>query len=192
MKKSNIYTKTGDQGTSSLYTGERRSKTSEIFDALGNLDELNASLGLAALTITQYQDILLMVNTIQSRLFDVGSCVATPINSEDAEKVARMRFDISNITDVEGWIDILDSELPVLRNFILPSGGEASSRLHLARAICRRAERSLTYLLERNELDQNVFTYINRLSDLLFVMARTMANREGHAEIIYRKQEKTQ
>ncbi|CAG9312934.1 unnamed protein product [Blepharisma stoltei] len=188
VAKSKIYTKTGDRGATSLYTGERLSKTNPVFDALGNTDELNSSLGLAAAACSEDSQIMNIIFTIQNRLMDIGACIATFQSSEDTDKLLKTRFDPSHISVLENWIDILDAALPKLTNFILPSGGEASSRLHMSRSICRRAERSLAALLERQEIDENVFVYINRLSDLLFVMARTMAYRQGKGEVIYQKQ----
>ncbi|CAG9331184.1 MMAB_2 [Blepharisma stoltei] len=183
-----IYTKTGDKGRSSLYTGERRSKDNQIFHALGNTDELNAHIGMAATACNNQSDILAMLTSIQSRLLDLGGCIATPKTSENQEKVNKMQFNPNHTQQLEQWIDGLQENLPQLKCFILPSGGEASSRLHVARAVCRRAERSLVPLLESGELDENAYMFMNRLSDFLFVLARTAAHREGIEEIKYKKE----
>ena len=187
-----IYTKTGDKGSSSLFTGERRSKADAIFEALGNTDELNAHLGLAKVAIS-HSDLLQMLTEIQCRLLDAGSCIATPPSPEESAlaeaKRARVQFNANNTASLETWIDELDAGLPPLRNFILPGGGEGSARLHVARTICRKAERSLVPLLAEEQLDSNVYTYLNRLSDLLFVMARTVASRDGHTEEPYQKRD---
>lgn len=129
-----------------------------------------------------------MLTSIQSRLLDLGGCIATPQTSEHKEKVEKMKFSPQFTHQLEEWIDSLDAELPQLKNFILPSGGETSSRLHVARSVCRRAERSLVPLLESGELDESAFIFMNRLSDFLFILARTAAQRDGHPEVIYRKE----
>jgi ATP:cob(I)alamin adenosyltransferase len=127
-----------------------------------------------------------MIEFIQSRLFDVGAVVATPRNS-DSEKVQMTSFDKAATDRLENWIDVLDSRLPPLCNFILPSGGEAAARLHLARSVCRRAERSLVKLARDGDVDENTFKFMNRLSDFLFVAARTMTSAKGLEEKIWKK-----
>jgi ATP:cob(I)alamin adenosyltransferase len=133
-----------------------------------------------------HQDLSEKLEFIQSRLFDVGSVIATPRKS-DSEKVERIKFDVEVVLILEGWIDLLDSQLTPLTNFILPSGGEAASRLHVARSVCRRAERNLVGLVRQGDLDEDTFKFINRLSDFLFAAARTMASREGKEEKIWKK-----
>lgn len=187
-KKSSIYTRTGDSGTSSLYNGERRSKTDLTFEALGNSDELNAAIGLAREYCADANNgIDTMLEEIQSRLFDLGSAVATPQDNSSSEKKAYTAFPSSCTSQVEAWIDELDSQLPPIKNFVIPSGGLSSVHLNLARTICRRAERSVIPLVEDKHVDAEVAKYLNRLSDFLFVAGRAAVAREGKKEILWRK-----
>lgn len=164
IPKSFLYTRTGDKGTSILYTGKRLPKDSHIFSVLGNIDELNATLGLAQCrTDTKHK-----VEWIQDRLIELGSTVATPRSSDDSEKVASTIFNENHTVQVETWIDQLDSHLPPLTTFIKPQG-----HLHLARAVCRRTERSMIPLLRDDHVDPSICKFMNRLSDLLFVLGRT-------------------
>jgi cob(I)alamin adenosyltransferase len=191
-----IYTRTGDKGKSSLFTGERRVKNDAIFDALGNADELNSSLGLARefclemLTGNQSfnKDIETKLIRIQSILLDIGSHIATPRSKAEQSQLDRLaNFDSCLIEELESWIDRYDHELPILKNFILPSGGKCASTIHLSRAICRRLERSMQPLLQSNDIDKNVCVYVNRLSDFLFVCARYCSFKEKKVETIYKK-----
>jgi cob(I)alamin adenosyltransferase len=134
-----------------------------------------------------HEDLNTVLETIQSRLIDIGSCLAVIDDEENQEKLQRVSFDCEYSGDLERIIDLLDSELPMLTQFILPSGGESSARAHLARSICRRAERSIIKLKSCHKVSQNVMTFMNRLSDLLFVMARTFARRDGVVEKTYKK-----
>lgn len=189
-QKSRIYTKTGDTGTSSLFNGERRAKSDPVFEALGTTDELNAQIGHARAICEERKrvgDIPEKLALIQHQLFDLGAHVATPSGSSEA-RVKRTAFPESYTPQLEGWIDEYDIALPPLRNFILPSGGAEASALHIARAVCRRAERCLVPLLQTEETYAGAYRYVNRLSDLLFVMARTAATRAGETETIYTKQ----
>jgi cob(I)alamin adenosyltransferase len=123
---------------------------------------------------------------IQSRLLDVGSAVATPISTSRPEQVERVAFSPAHTTQLEEWIDEMEECLPPLKNFILPSGGLASSQLHVCRSVCRRAERRACALVREGELAAPVAVYLNRLSDYLFVAARYAAMRTGHTEQIYK------
>uniref|UniRef100_A0A7S3VUM6 Corrinoid adenosyltransferase MMAB n=1 Tax=Dunaliella tertiolecta TaxID=3047 RepID=A0A7S3VUM6_DUNTE len=148
-KRFRIYTRTGDSGTSSLYTGQRLPKDCSFFEALGDVDELNSAVGMAREFVLGISDTLAdQLAEIQSRLLDVGSAVATPSDPTNSAgmKVKRTRFDPAHSTSLEVNMDELDKELPPLRNFILPSGGKAASALHVARTVCRRAERSVVAL----------------------------------------------
>ncbi|KAJ2157106.1 hypothetical protein GGF46_004740 [Coemansia sp. RSA 552] len=182
-----VYTRTGDKGTSALFTGERRGKDDAVFKALGTSDELSSMLGLAIahLEDTDASTLIPRLETIQCLLQDVGSNVATPVDSRSQAKVRRTRFDPDSYhcTRLEGWIDELSEGLPVHRSFILPSGGLAASTLHVARTICRRTERSLVPLLD--DIDKETFMFVNRLSDFLFVAARWVAMKQGVTEKIY-------
>lgn len=184
-----IYTKTGDKGTSSLYSGERRPKDDEVFQALGDVDELNSGLGLAHEFCRQekLEDICLQIEEIQSRLLDVGSAVATPLDSSAARKVSKVKFDPTAVIKLEQWIDQMDTMLPPLTNFILPSGGLASSQIHVSRSLCRRAERRVVPLVTSHTVHSEVGVYLNRLSDYLFTAARIAAQRGGHREVVYKK-----
>lgn len=184
-----IYTRTGDKGQSSLFTGERRPKNDDVFEALGNTDELNSLLGLAGEYCQDSgHDFGEKIKKIQSTLLDIGSFVATPLTSATEAQLKRLQtFPLSLTTELEKWIDEYQEQLPPLRNFILPSGGKCAATLHLARSVCRRAERSLQPLSKRNDLDANVTIYINRLSDFLFVLARYSASKENKPEVVYKK-----
>eukprot|EP01094_Clydonella_sp_ATCC50884_P006519 TRINITY_DN1573_c1_g1_i1.p1 TRINITY_DN1573_c1_g1~~TRINITY_DN1573_c1_g1_i1.p1 ORF type:complete len:282 (+),score=82.53 TRINITY_DN1573_c1_g1_i1:49-846(+) len=184
-----VYTRTGDKGQSSLFNGERRSKEDVVFDALGNTDELNAHLGLAREHCVKLDGPLVeRIEEIQSRLLDVGSAVATPLDSSSDKHIERAGFDAANVTRLEQWIDEMDGVLPPLRNFILPSGGVAASTLHVSRTVCRRAERSLVPLVRESRTPDAVLSYLNRLSDFLFVAARYVAMVEGKKEKVYKKE----
>ncbi|PAA63726.1 hypothetical protein BOX15_Mlig000554g2, partial [Macrostomum lignano] len=154
-----IYTRTGDRGTSALFTGERRPKTDPIFDALGCLDELSAQIGVAIADWRGLEDaadeqlrreLLDRLIRVQCLLQECMSCVATPRGSPAARQfhLDRSDFPTELAKELEAWIDEYTSELPPLRQFILPSGSSVGARLHVARAVCRRAERSLACLLD--------------------------------------------
>lgn len=183
-----VYTKTGDKGTSSLYNGERRHKTDGAFQALGDVDELNSLCGVAREYMrTLETERSEQLKTIQSRLLDVGSAVATPLENSSNGKLQRTSFDEGATADLERWIDAMDEELPPLTNFILPSGGHAASFLHLARAVCRRAERSVTHLVSTGACEASVAIFLNRLSDYLFTVARVASRLDGQPETVYKK-----
>ena len=189
-KRYKIYTKTGDQGTSSLYTGERREKDDRVFEALGDTDELNSVIGVAREYCEQLPnmgELCSQLEIIQSRLLDVGSAVATPLDKATEKKVQRAAFPEGLVNDIESWIDAFDEQLPPLRNFILPSGGEAASFLHMARTICRRAERKIVPLIREDMLQEEVGQYMNRLSDYLFTVARIAAKAANKEEVVYKK-----
>eukprot|EP00127_Corallochytrium_limacisporum_P005924 Clim_evm1s215 gene=Clim_evmTU1s215 len=188
--KLRVYTRTGDKGRSSLYTGERRAKTDEIFEALGTIDELSSAIGLAHQFCTESKnDLPPALEKIQCVLQDIGSNVATPKSSATAKRLEKVAFPSEHVSDLEGAIDALDDDLPALENFILPSGGRASSALHVARSICRRAERRVVPLTEKGETDAMCQKYLNRLSDYLFTAARHASQHDGQQEIIYRRPE---
>lgn len=186
-----IYTKTGDKGTSGLFNGERRPKEDDIFEALGVCDELNASVGISHELCEQaggLQDICAMLEEISSRLFDVGSAIATPINTTESQsKLNHTHFDESHVDWLERRIDEMDNELPPLKNFILPSGGSAATNLHLSRTLARRAERRVWPLIHSNQCEEVIGRYLNRLSDFLFTAARIASKRTGNVEKIYKK-----
>ncbi|XP_077156927.1 corrinoid adenosyltransferase MMAB [Paroedura picta] len=185
-----IYTKTGDKGFSSTFTGERRAKDDQIFDALGTLDELSSAIGLCAeFGSEQGHSFLEELHKVQCMLQDAGSNVATPISSARESHLKRTSFSEKPVLELEMWIDRYSDQLPPLTNFILPSGGKSSAALHLSRAVCRRAERRVVPLVKSGEVDANVAKYLNRLSDYLFVLARYAARKEGKEENIYTRME---
>jgi len=190
-RKSGLYTKTGDKGSSSLYNGERRIKADAVFDALGHQDELNCVLGIArehCVASKNGLDAYLIV--VQSRLFDLGAAVATPISSSSEDKKRYTSFDPSLTEQIEQWIDALDATVPPLSNFVIPSGGLSCTHLNLARAVCRRAERAVVPLVQAQQVDAEVGRYLNRLSDFLFAASRAAAHREKQAEILWIKHQK--
>eukprot|EP00877_Chromochloris_zofingiensis_P006750 jgi/Chrzof1/2328/Cz11g11050.t1 len=184
--KFRIYTKTGDKGTSGLYNGQRLPKDDVTFQALGDVDELNSVVGVAREFCVDDQ-LQQQLEVIQSRLLDVGSAIATPVDKSPEYKLQRVAFDVQATSKLESWIDEMDEVLPPLRNFILPSGGKAASFLHMARSVCRRAERSVVPLVRDEVVDAQVAIYLNRLSDYLFTAARLAAQKEGKQEVIYKK-----
>lgn len=185
-----MYTKTGDAGTSSLYNMQREPKDHEYFNALGDTDELNALVGVSCEHCLQTEHLSALTERlyeVQSRLFDVGSAIATPLDTSSEKQLKRARFAPEHIATLEAWIDEMDDELPALKNFILPSGGMCSARLHVARTVCRRAERRTVTLAREGKVAQPVAIWLNRLSDFLFVAARYAALKTGGGETIYRK-----
>eukprot|EP00761_Pharyngomonas_kirbyi_P010019 gb/GECH01010037.1/.p1 GENE.gb/GECH01010037.1/~~gb/GECH01010037.1/.p1 ORF type:complete len:257 (+),score=44.90 gb/GECH01010037.1/:1-771(+) len=190
-KKSSVYTRTGDKGTTSLFTGERRNKDDDVFHALGATDELNALVGLGREYCEQagIKTLSNRLEEIQSRLFDVGASVATPLSSGREKKIAKVQFSSKHIDHLEEWIDELDASLPPLKAFILPSGGLSSCQLHIARTVCRRAERFVVVLGREGQVDDVVPRYLNRLSDFFFVAARYAAQQEGKKEKEWHKSE---
>lgn len=188
MSKSNVYTKTGDQGQTSLVGGTRVSKGNHRIHIYGEVDELNSNLGMAH-SLMKYHDIcqdeLMFLQDIQSRLFDLGSNLACEIEKIQLYKLPQITEDF--ILSIEEKIDDLDSALPVLKNFILPGGHPIASSLHIARTICRRIERNLVVFAENTpeQVPQNAMVFINRLSDLFFVMARYVNMKANESEIIW-------
>jgi cob(I)alamin adenosyltransferase len=174
-----IYTKGGDRGETSLFDQTRVSKADPRVAAYGDVDELNACLGVARAHIAD-PDLTSSLEAIQKDLFALGAMLADP-RSRIAERVTKAAVGDAGITRLEETIDRLEGELPALRRFILPGGGPGGAALHLARTICRRAERQVV-ALGADAADPNVVIYLNRLSDLLFVMARAVNHRGGLPE----------
>ena len=174
-----IYTKTGDSGKTSLFDGTRVSKTDLRVAAYGDVDELQACLGVAR-AVKLPADLDQMCLTLQRDLFALGARLADP-SHKIAKRVEKIIINEDSVTRLEGWIDLLDSQLPALRHFILSDGAPGGAQLHLARTVCRRAERSML-LLGKDAVEPVVIIYINRLSDLLFTMARAANRRAGAPE----------
>ncbi len=176
-----IYTKTGDTGDTGLFGGGRVGKEDARVDAYGEVDELNACLGLARAEGLGELDGL--AQSLQEQLFTVGSMLATLAGSKAEKVIPKVRAEWS--AAMEEAIDALDRELPPLTNFILPGGSKAASALHLARTVCRRVERRVVALYRRGEVELPVVVYLNRLSDLLFTMARAVNAREGVKDVAW-------
>jgi cob(I)alamin adenosyltransferase len=174
-----IYTKTGDTGDTSLFDGTRVKKDDARVDAYGEVDEMNAWLGLARASGLDAALDEAVVH-IQRDLFALGARLADPAR-KIAERVTKAAVTLEDISRLEGWIDQLESELPPLRRFILAGGSPGGAALHVARTICRRAERSMVSL-GQDAFEPDLLVYVNRLSDLLFVMARAANRRAGAAE----------
>ncbi|TRY55644.1 hypothetical protein DNTS_008841 [Danionella cerebrum] len=189
-KSPKIYTKVGDKGFSSTFTGERRPKEDHIFDALGTTDELSSAIGLAKeFCIDSGHSFTDQLEKIQCVLQDVGSNIATPRSSARESHIKKTKFSSQPVLELEKWIDLFTEELPTLTSFILPSGGKSSAALHVARAVCRRAERCVAPTVRSGETDPEVAKYLNRLSDYLFTVARFAAMKEGNPETIYKRPE---
>lgn len=165
-----IYTKTGDLGQTGLFGGERVSKDSLRIEAYGTVDELNSVLGIAAVE-AKGDGVKELLITIQNRLFSLGSDLATP-DSEKNKKLNILRVPENYAADIEQAIDFYNDQMPELRVFILPGGSKAAAYLHLARTVCRRAERRVVALNMGEEINKNIVIFLNRLSDLFFVLAR--------------------
>ena len=175
-----IYTKTGDAGETGLFDGTRVSKADPRVDAYGDVDELNAWLGVVRSAST-FPDIDGLLEAIQRDLFALGSALADP-SHRIAKRVDKILLDAQHVERLEKAIDSFEAELPPLRRFILAGGTQPGAVLHLARTVCRRAERGIVGL-GADAVDPIVLTYINRLSDLLFVIARTVNHRAGVTEV---------
>ena len=175
-----IYTRTGDAGDTALFGGGRVGKDDRRVDAYGDVDELNAALGLArAIELMPRIDDVLV--PIQRDLFAIGALLATPDRDKMHEQLAKARLDEARVAELERAIDDGEQELPPLQAFILPGGTPKAGALHLARTVCRRAERRVVALAREVEVPPLVVMYLNRLSDLLFVLAR-VANRRAGAD----------
>jgi cob(I)alamin adenosyltransferase len=173
-----IYTKTGDTGDTSLFDGTRVRKTDPRVVAYGDVDELQASIGVArAAQLPAELDEMCVA--LQRDLFALGARLADPAH-KIAKRVEKIVIDEQSVARLESWIDRLDAEIPPLRHFILSDGCAAGASLHLARTVCRRAERSI--LLLGDAVEPIVIVYVNRLSDLLFTMARAANHRAGTVE----------
>ncbi|MFN4113796.1 MAG: cob(I)yrinic acid a,c-diamide adenosyltransferase [Sphingomonadaceae bacterium] len=185
VKLNKIYTRTGDDGTTGLVDGSRTSKHSLRIAAIGEVDELNSALGLAAAAIAQ-GSLCDALFRIQNDLFDLGADLATPLGKIGGEDFAPsdmvLRIVPSQVTWLEQQIDELNERLEPLTSFILPGGSVAAGQTHLARAIARRAERAVTALAGAEPVNPAASAYVNRLSDYLFVLARVL-NDDGQTDV---------
>ena len=184
VRLNKIYTRTGDSGETSLVGGTRVSKHSLRPEAFGEIDELNSILGITRTHLRESKlkkfDVLL--ERIQNELFDMGADLATPENSKYADKI--LRISSKQVQRIEKEIDEFNSELDELQSFVLPGGSMLASWFHFARTNARRSERRITKLAAEEVINSNILLYINRLSDLLFVMAR-FSNNNGQNDVLW-------
>jgi cob(I)alamin adenosyltransferase len=174
-----IYTKTGDKGETGLYGADRVPKNHPRVEAYGTVDEANSAIGMARATLNQ-PDIQADLEYIQNALFDLGADLATRPGGPYEKNLARM--DDEDVAKLEQLIDRYQEEAPVFTGFVHPAGHPAAAALHLARTVTRRAERCVVTLLETEEANPAAMRYLNRLSDLLFTLARVINKREGFSE----------
>lgn len=185
VKLNKIYTRTGDAGTTGLGTGERVRKDAARIAAYGTVDETNAQIGMVRLHLTGHQGLDLKLARVQNDLFDLGADLCVP------DRGARLEFDPLRVSDdqvkrLEDEIDEMNAELKPLKSFVLPGGSPASAALHVARTVCRRAEREMVTLaaLEGEPVSEAAMKYINRLSDFLFVAGRYVNDR-GRSDVLW-------
>jgi cob(I)alamin adenosyltransferase len=179
-----IYTRTGDAGETALFGGGRVSKDHPRVAAYGDVDELNSAIGLVRATApVDFLDPLL--ESIQRDLFAIGGHLATPDPEKVAAALAKASLSPDRVADFERAIDEADRELPPLRAFVLPAGTPKAAALHLARTVCRRAERHIVHLAAREPVPELFLIYLNRLSDLLFTLARLANHRAGRADVTW-------
>jgi cob(I)alamin adenosyltransferase len=181
-----IYTRTGDDGTTALGTGERRAKHDLRIEAYGTIDEANAALGVArAEFATEYPALDAVLARMQNDLFDLGAELATPDDGKPKD-FEPLKIVASQVERIERDIDLLNAELQPLRSFVLPAGGRAAASLHLARTIARRAERLMVALAEKEpgKVGRPAIAYVNRLSDFLFVASRWV-NHQAEGDVLW-------
>lgn len=186
MKKSKVYTKTGDKGTTSLVSGTRLSKADDRIDLYGDLDELNSFIGLGLSFLgVHFQNIIELNHRIQSAIFDLGSNLACEANLRDKYKLPQVTSEL--VSQIELAIDQMDSTIEPLKSFILPGGSNSASAFHVARTVARRVERKLIKYHEETGEDfpENSQQFLNRLSDYYFVLARYVNHREQCDEILW-------
>lgn len=179
VRLNRIYTRTGDDGTTGLADGSRRSKSDLRLESYGTVDELNSTVGLAVRAVSEaHPAIASLLQSIQHDLFDLGADLATPGMQEG------LRVTAGQVVALEKSIDRINADLPALESFVLPGGTESACWLHLARTVCRRAERLAVALAGVEELNPEVIRYLNRLSDLLFVLSRAV-NGGGDEDVLW-------
>jgi len=183
-----IYTRTGDDGHTALFGGGRVPKDDARVSAYGTVDELNAVLGWSLTQVTD-ETTRARMESIQHDLFALGADLATPPPKKGRTKPLTPPVPTHRVDEMERWIDEADDELPPLRAFVLPGGTEGAAALHMARTVCRRAERDVVRLAAAEEVDAGVLVYLNRLSDLLFTLARLENHRGGQGDVEWVKPE---
>lgn len=179
-----VYTRFGDKGKTSLYAGKTVSKASIRVEAYGSIDELNSFLGIVLFKTKDKTNKKELVK-IQNDLFEIGSALANPAKNKDK---FLSEYLVKRVQSFEKQIDAITQKLPELENFILPGGGSLGSSLHFARTIARRAERKIVELSQKEDVNGEILVYTNRLSDLLFTLARDINVREKQKEIIWKKE----
>jgi cob(I)alamin adenosyltransferase len=175
-----IYTRNGDDGTTGLYGGSRVAKDSLRVEAIGTVDETNSAIGLAAAACT-FEELTRVMARLQPLLFDIGASLSTPMASAKAAKVPQVTA--GHVEEMERMIDATWGPLPEMRSFVLPGGTELAARLHGARCVARRAERLVVALARVEEVQPLIVPWLNRLSDLLFAMARRANQLAGVADV---------
>ena len=168
VRLTRIYTRGGDRGETSLGDGKRVPKTDPRIEAYGTVDELNSFLGMVLAAPDLSEEFRPWLERVQNDLFDVGADLCVPLSDERE----RLRITEAQVAWLEGLCDLVNERLEPLRSFILPAGGEVASRLHVARAVCRRAERRSVSLAEAQDANPVALAYLNRLSDFLYILAR--------------------
>jgi len=179
-----IYTRTGDEGATALFGGGRVGKDHPRVEAYGDVDELNAALGLAR-SIDMMPRIDEVLVPVQRDLFAIGALLATPDHDKMRQQLSKARIDEGRIEELERAIDACEQELEPLTSFIIPGGTPKAAALHVARTVCRRAERRVVRLAAEIELPTLTVIYLNRLSDLLFMLARVANRRAGAGEVTW-------
>ena len=177
-----IYTRNGDDGSTGLFGGERVSKHHLRVRAYGAVDETNSAVGLAR-AATEDPSFTGPLADVQHRLFDIGADLATPGDSQHRKKLPQITTD--HLEEMEAVIDAALEEVPPLKKFVLPGGSELAARLHMARTICRRAERGCVGLAGQEPIGDQVVPYLNRLSDMLFALARLANHRDGCGDVTW-------
>ncbi len=184
MAKSALYTRTGDAGSTSLVGGSRVKKNCVRIEAYGTVDELSSCLGLVGSGKDCPEDVRKQLEDIQNELFNVGSYLAS--DSEEGKEPLCSSLSQAKLMRLESWIDEWDEKTPKIYAFVLPGGCDLSSRAHLARTVCRRAERRILDLAEEAYVDPQVIRFVNRLSDYLFILARFFNHHQGIEEITWK------
>lgn len=183
--KSSLYTGTGDSGTTSLVGGQRISKTAIRLEAYGTVDEFSSFLGVVLSSAECPADIKTQMLGIQNHLFDAGCYLATAV--EDGSAPSCKAIDSGAIQTIETYIDLLDARTPKIRAFVLPGGSEIAAHCHVARTVCRRAERRILELASEEYVAPNLIKWFNRLSDYLFIVARYLNHITGIEEITWQQ-----
>lgn len=174
-----IYTKTGDKGTTSLVGGRRVKKCDPRVEAYGTIDELNSHIGLLAEMVFRYEELYKQLKKVQNNLFVIQTLLAT----EDESIYQKLPHLGDNaVSEMESWIDAMDAQLPKLNSFVIPGGSITSAQAHVARTVCRRAERETVRLSEQENIDGQLLKYVNRTSDYLFVISRYILLLENRKE----------